>query len=165
MRFCLATTPSVGEAIRELSTVLTRSGIEDRFVTFVVAVLNLDDFSMTFVNAGHLPPLRRRTGTTTVQEVADDIVGLPLGVLDRPYREQTVTLEPGDTLVLYTDGVTEARSPDGGFYGVDRLREVVRTADDDVEILGPAILDDVRLFAAGRPQSDDLTIVCFSRAK
>ncbi len=161
VRFCLASNPSVPEAVRQLSATLTREGTEDRFVTFVVAVLDPADFSLTLVNAGHMPPLRRRSGG--VDDVGPESGGLPLGVMDRPYAQAVLPFEPGDTLVLYTDGVTEARNPAGKLYGAERLRAVVRGAPDDVEALGRAILDDVRSFAAGRPQNDDLTIVCFSR--
>ena len=86
-----------------------------------------------------------------------------LAGFDQPYRETAVTLEPGETLVLYTDGLTEARGPGGEFYGAERLREVVRDAPADVEALGSAILADERQFAAGRPQRDDLTLVCVGR--
>ena len=88
---------------------------------------------------------------------------MPLAVVDRPYEEAVVKLEPGDTWVLFTDGVTEARNPAGDLYGADRLREAVGTAPADAESLGKLVLDDVRRFAAGRPQGDDLTIVCFGR--
>jgi serine phosphatase RsbU (regulator of sigma subunit) len=163
-RFSLASEPSVPAAVRQLNNLLTRPGSEGRFVTCVVAVLNLDDFSMTLVNAGHLPPLRRRADGV-VEEVGDAIAGLPLGVFDRPYEEMVVRLELGDTMIFYTDGVTEARNPQGELYGVDRLRQVVTNAIPDVEVLGTAILADVRRFAGDRPLGDDLTIVCFGRVR
>ncbi len=162
-RMCLAGESDIPAAIRHLSRMLTRSGTEDRFVTFLVVVLNLDDFTMTLVNAGHLAPLRRRSGRAAVAEIGDEIIGLPLAVMDKPYESLVMPLEPGDTYLLFTDGVTEARNPQGDLYGIDRLRAAVAKAPDDVESLGSAILADVRRFAAGRPQSDDLTVVCFSR--
>jgi serine phosphatase RsbU (regulator of sigma subunit) len=163
VRFYLATEPTVAAAVRQLNGLLTRAGSADRFVTFVVAVLDLNTFALTLVNAGHMPPLRRRGQPAVVDDVGDEIVGIPLGVFDRPYEEQVVPLEPGDTLLLYTDGVTEARNPQDQLYGADRLREVVRSAPEGVEALGTTLLADVRRFAADRPQSDDLTIVCFGR--
>ncbi|HYT93659.1 MAG TPA: SpoIIE family protein phosphatase [Gemmataceae bacterium] len=162
VRFCLATTPSVATAVRQLNTVLTRACGEDRFVTFVVAVLDLVRFTMTVANAGHMPPLRRRAGGS-VDVLGEEIVGLPLAGIDRPYEEVVVALEPGDLVLLYTDGVTEARNPAGEWYGVERLRAAVREAPATVEGLGAAVLENVRRFAAERPQSDDLTIVCFGR--
>jgi serine phosphatase RsbU (regulator of sigma subunit) len=165
VRFCLATAPSVSEAVRQLSKLLTRSGTEDRFITFVVVVLDLDRFTMTLVNAGHLPPLRRRAGRTEAEVLGEAIVGLPLAVMDRPYEEMMMPLEPGDTLMLFTDGVTEAKNVAGDFYGLERLTATVRAAPPDVQSLGTAILTGVQNFAAGRRPSDDLAIVCFGRGR
>lgn len=163
VRSCLATAPTVPEAVRQLNGILTRTGCEDRFVTFVVAVLDLNDFTLTLANAGHLPPLRRRARGAQVDSVGEEVVDLPLGIFDRPYEQMVIPLEPGDAFVLYTDGVSEARNPQNDLYGVERLRDVVKAAAEDMEALGAAILADVRQFAAGRPQNDDLTLVCFRR--
>jgi serine phosphatase RsbU (regulator of sigma subunit) len=163
VRFGLATTPSVAQAVSQLNQVLPQSGPEDdRFITFVVLVLDLERFTMTLVNAGHMPPLRRRANGT-VEEVGDEVVGVPLAGIDMPYAEAVVPLEPGDTLLLYTDGVTEARNPAGAWYGAQRLKAVVGADGGDPEALGAAVVADVRGFAAGRPLGDDLTVVCFGR--
>jgi serine phosphatase RsbU (regulator of sigma subunit) len=164
-RFCLATAPSAAQATRELSAVLTRTGTEDRFVTFVVLVLDLNAFTLTIVNAGHMPPLRRTAAKPAPEEVGQDIAGVPLAVFDRPYEEATIPFAPGDTFILFTDGVTEARDAEGGFYGPDRLNAVIERAPDTVEGLGKAILADVGKFSGNRPQADDLTLVCFSRQR
>jgi phosphoserine phosphatase RsbU/P len=163
-RFCLATEPTPAGAVRRLSNVLSQPENPERFVTFVVVVIDLNDYSMIFVNAGHVLPLRK-TRKGAVEEIGDAIVGLPLAVYDQPYEEMKLALEPGDTLVLCTDGVTEARNPRGDLFETTRLMATVRTAPDDVKQLGEAILADVTRFAAGRPQSDDLTLVCFGRLK
>jgi serine phosphatase RsbU (regulator of sigma subunit) len=161
-RFCLASVPSVPEAVCQLNAVLTRSGSDDRFVTLVVAVLDLESFQLTLVNAGHMPPLRRRAGGV-VEDLGEEIIGLPLTVMDKPYEQMVVPFEPGDTLVLYTDGVSEARNQAGDLYGIDRVRATVQNASEDVKALGEALLHNVRRFAGERPQSDDLTFVCFGR--
>jgi sigma-B regulation protein RsbU (phosphoserine phosphatase) len=98
-----------------------------------------------------------------VEEVGSAAVGIPLGVFDRPYEETTTRVEPGDVLLFYSDGVTEARDPRGRMYGPDRLRELLRAAPGDAEAVGQVVLADVRAFAAGRPPGDDLTLVCLSR--
>jgi serine phosphatase RsbU (regulator of sigma subunit) len=164
-RFCLASDANVPAAVRQLNTVLTRPGTADRYITFVVAVLDLNNFTLTLVNAGHMPPLLRRAEGQDPEDLGDAIVGLPLGVVDRPYEEMVLALEPGDTVVLYTDGVTEARNPKGELYGPERLRAALGLGPLDVQALGTHLLADVRTFAAGRPQSDDLTLVCFRRRK
>jgi serine phosphatase RsbU (regulator of sigma subunit) len=165
VRFCLATTPSVAEAVRQLSATLTRRGTADRFVTFVVAILDLTKFSMTLVNAGHMTPLRRRAAGSIVETVGEPRVGLPLAVNDEPYEETVIPIERGDTFILFTDGVTEARNPTGEFYGIDRLRTVVQNAPGDVMELGRDLLASVWEFAGDRPPSDDLTVVCFGRKR
>ncbi|MCI0455971.1 MAG: SpoIIE family protein phosphatase [Gemmataceae bacterium] len=161
-RFCLATSATPAQAARRLNADLARAFGDDRLVTFVVAVLDLSTFTMTLVNAGHLPPLRRRADGS-VESVGEGAAGLPLAGIDRPYEQATVPLEPGDTLLLYSDGITEMRNPAGEFYGQNRLRAAVRAAPVEVEALGEAVLADVRQFAADRPQGDDLTLVCFGR--
>ena len=82
---------------------------------------------------------------------------------DRPYKSLVLPFEAGDTLVLYTDGVTEARSPAGGFYEASRLCNLLRKGPEDPEALGKSLVADVRRFAGDRPQSDDLTVVCIAR--
>jgi serine phosphatase RsbU (regulator of sigma subunit) len=163
VRFCLASEPSVPAAIRELNLLLERCGSEGHFVTFVVAVLDLDSYEMTLVNAAHPAPLRRRGAAAEIAELGDGIIGLPLGVFDRPYQELRVPLLPGDTVVMFTDGVTEARNPQRDLYGLERLRAVIAAAPPGPEAVGRAVLADVERFVAGAGQSDDLTIVCFGR--
>ena len=162
-RFSLAAEPDAPTAMRRLNAVLMQGGRDDRFVTFVAVIFDLKTYQATLVNAGHMPPLLRRPGRPGVEEVGDAVVGLPLGVRDRPYEQMTFALEPGDLLLLYTDGVTEARNPGGDFYGLDRLRAAAAGGPKDVEALGKAVLSDVRRFAAGRPPNDDLTMVCIGR--
>lgn len=159
-RFALATTTSVSEAVRQLNQALIHSGSEDRFVTFVVAVIDLAQSQLTLVNAGHLPPLLCRSGKPP-EEIGEAVVGLPLAVMDRDYEELVVPFKPGDTMMFYTDGVSEMRNQSGEMYGTERLYRVIERAPPNAEGLGNAVLKDVRQFAGDRPQNDDLTIVCF----
>src|SRR5262249_18389493 len=99
-RFCLATAPTVPDAVRQLNKALARGFGDDRFVSFVVLVLDLRRNTMTLVNAGHLPPLRRRAGQPEVEAVGEEVIGLPLAGIDRPYEQAGVPLERGDTLAL-----------------------------------------------------------------
>ena len=158
-RFCFAGEPDVKKAVAQLNRVLLRTADSDRFVTFVAAVIDLDSFETTLVNAGHPLVLRHRANRAGVHELGSDIAGLPLAVLDASYDELIVKLEPGDTLLLYTDGVTEARNPRNEVYGLARLSALMATSSQDLETMGAAILADVRRFAEGRPPSDDLTLV------
>src|SRR6266478_3256845 len=94
-RFCLATTPSVPDAVWKLNRDLARTFGDDRFATILVAVLDLDQYTVTLVNAGHLPPLRQCAGTGTLEPVGADLAGLPLAGIDWTYEAATLTLEPG----------------------------------------------------------------------
>jgi serine phosphatase RsbU (regulator of sigma subunit) len=160
-RFCLAGEPNVAQAVRRLNALMMRHGSSDRFVTFVVAVVDRTRSSVTLVNAGHPPPLRRRGNT--VEEIGADAAELPLGVFDRPYKEVVVPLQIGDAWVLFTDGVTEMKNPKKMLYGKERLKALLQRGAPDVEQMGAALLADVRQFAEGRVQSDDVTLVCFGR--
>jgi serine phosphatase RsbU (regulator of sigma subunit) len=161
VRFCLATAPNVAEAVSQLNSALPHGPGDDYFVTFVIGVLDLNKYTLTLANAGHMPPLRRRG--RAIAPVGETTVGLPLAGIDMPYEEVVIALEPGDCFILYTDGVTEARGVAGDFYGAERFREVVAAAPDDAEAIGAALVADVRRFAGDRPQADDLTVVCFGR--
>lgn len=163
VRFCLATAPRVADAVRHLSAVLTRVGAEDRFITFVVCLIDLNTFQMTIVNAGHMAPLRRQVTKPGVGEVGAEEAGLPLAVLDKPYEEVVVSLDKGDNYILYTDGVTEARNPTNDFYGPERLLNVITRGPTEVEALGQCLIADVNAFSGERPQADDITVVCFGR--
>jgi serine phosphatase RsbU (regulator of sigma subunit) len=163
VRFCLATAPSVAEAVRQLNAALPHGPGDDHFVTFVVGIIDLDRFTVTLANAGHMPPLRRRGGDG-IEPIGEGVVGLPLAGIDMPYEEVVVQLQPGDNFILYTDGVTEARGVAGDFYGAERFQAAVAAAPNEPEAIGAAIIADVRRFAGERPQGDDLTVVCFGRS-
>jgi sigma-B regulation protein RsbU (phosphoserine phosphatase) len=163
-RYCLASEPAPAAAIARLNRTFCASEWEDRFITLVLAVLDPLAHEVTIVNAGHLPPLLRRG--TDVRPVAEDIAHLPLGV-DRQtaYEQCTIALHPGDSLILYTDGITEAMNPGDELYSYERLIAQLSLEPDGIGQLGRQVLDDVRIFMGARPQSDDLCLVCFGRRK
>ena len=162
-RVCLSDTLLIADAVRRLNALLMRSDFDDRFITFAVAVLDTEQFVLTVVNAGHPPPLLRRAADGLVEQLAAEVAGLPLGIRDRPYQQIETVLHPGDTLLLYTDGVSEMRNPDGKLYGIDRLYSTLQAAPADAEAMGNALLDDLRLFAQTRMAGDDLTLLCLGR--
>ena len=132
------------------------------FVTFALCVLDPRTHRLTMVNAGHLPPLRRRGHT--IEDLGGGVGGMPLGCdPQRGYEQVELTLDPGDTIVLYTDGISEAMNAQGDVYGSQKMREVIAGAPTGVEQVGQSLLDDVRRFVRGRLQSDDICLVCFAR--
>jgi phosphoserine phosphatase RsbU/P len=153
----------VGQAAERINNHMCSHAIEGRFVTFTLAVIDLKTHEMSLVIAGHMSPMIRRTDGT-IEEFPDDIVGLPLGVIPGMTLEvQKRRIEPGETIVIYTDGVSEAMNPAGDLYGLDRLRQMITGNAPKPSDLGKAILSDVRRHAAGRAQNDDITLMVFGR--
>lgn len=164
-RFCLASEPDPAQAMGRLNRAFCGSVWEDRFVTMVATVLDPRRHEATVVNAGHLPPLLRR-GVKSVEPVGEEAAQLPLGVDgDVDYVSHTLKLAPGDALVLYTDGITEAMNGRDELYGLRRLLAVLNSDAERVPLLGRRILDDVKQFVGARPQSDDMCLSCFGRTR
>src|SRR5271157_4457901 len=98
-------------------------------------------------------------------EVALDDTGLPLGIAaDAEYRQVSLNLEPGDVVLIYSDGVTDAQSTRGEQYdskGNPRLRNRLSRAGDGPKAIGQSIIRDLQDFSEGHPQFDDITLICF----
>ena len=164
-RYCLAIEPEPAQSMARLNRAFCQSGWEDRFVTMVLAVLDPRRHTVTIVNAGHLPPLLRR-GPAAVETVGEAESGMPLGVdTQTDYFPVELTLTPGDSIILYTDGITEAMNVRDELYGLQRLLTLLGSDLDRVSLLGRRILDDVKRFVGPRSQSDDMCLTCFGRAK
>jgi sigma-B regulation protein RsbU (phosphoserine phosphatase) len=141
---------------------LCRNIAAGKFVTFCYAVVDTVGRTVSYANAGHNPPiLYRRDGR--VDRL--DPTGLVLGVTsDWTYETGTYSLEPGDRLVLFTDGITEANSPAGEEFGDDRLIETIRThATEPASQLTRVLADTVSAWAGGAVQDDATLIVLFMR--
>ena len=138
-------------------------GIDNRFVTLVLAEIDPQTHRLTVAIAGHMLPLVVRA-SGAIEELGEKVSGMPLGVMaDAPYRSVSSTLGPGDVVVLYSDGVTDSRDAAGEFFGRARLLRVLTEAPRGAAPTGEAILAAIREHAAGRPQFDDITLVCFGR--
>jgi len=130
----------------------------------VVTVIDAQKHEATIVNAGHPDPLVRSIDGI-VQAVGGDSRGLVLGVIpDYLYSEHYLPLSPGETLVFYTDGFTEAQDADERLFGEPRLRETVADSLPGPERIATAVLEDVARFVDHHPQSDDMCLVCVERA-
>jgi phosphoserine phosphatase RsbU/P len=154
-----------GEVLAQVNRYLYDHGVGGRFVTMAMTEIDPKSHQMTVANAGHMDPLVRRA-SGEIEGVGRSGAGTPLGVLrSAVYHPVPVALEPGDLIVLYTDGVTESMDRDRETFGVDRLKEVLAAAPPGAPAAGEAILAAVREHAVGRSQSDDITIVCFERGR
>jgi serine phosphatase RsbU (regulator of sigma subunit)/pSer/pThr/pTyr-binding forkhead associated (FHA) protein len=147
-----ADTPS--QTIARVNLALYKRGIESRFVTLMYGSLEPDG-RLTYCNAGHNPPLVIGSGGVRRLEVGGPIVGLFEGA---QFQEETVILAPGDWLIVFSDGVSEAMSAAGDEYGEARIIDVAEKNRDaaPADFLN-AIFADVRTFTKGAPQSDDIT--------
>ncbi len=152
-----------GQAIEKINRHMCVRAAEGRFVTFVLIILDPIKHTMALVNAGHMSPIIRKPDGT-LEEFSDDIVGVPLGVVDGyPYDVVMRDISRGETFVIYTDGVSEAMNAAGDLYGMAALRSLVIKQSGDTQKLGTAIRADVRRHADGRPQNDDITLMVFGR--
>ena len=144
--------------LSRVNQALHKRGIETRFATIAYVVLTPDG-RLVSCSAGHNPAyLLGRNGEVRRLETGGLMVG-PFE--DAKYEEEAVSLRPGDTLVLFSDGVTDAESPSGEQFGEERLslvladREAGRTPEEILE----RILQATRVFAAGHPPADDITVL------
>lgn len=159
----LAFTHDVEEAMTAINHRMCTHAAEGRFVTYVLVIIDLKTHTMTLSNGGHMSPLIRKTNGE-VDEFDDETIGVPIGVVDDyPYDIVHRTIEPGETVVLITDGVDEAMNPAGDLYTKERVREFITNFGPKADELGKALLLDVRKHANGRPQNDDITIMTFGR--
>ena len=171
VRFCLLTVPNLAEAVCMLNEQMLRGGLGDRFVTLAVAILDPADHTLTVVNAGHMSPkVYRAASDALVDAITIDATGLPIGALPGyPFEQVSLTLEEGDSVVMYTDGVSDAMNPAGDFFGLDAVER--NLVPDDPLIgetqgpkrMGERLMTTVRRFANGRAQNDDIAVVVFGR--
>jgi len=129
------------------------------FVTAFLGVYEPGPRRLTYANAGHPPPLLRRSSDATICRL--DAVGTyPLGIdASETFKEATVHLEPGDTVLLYTDGITEARGSEGGPFERDRLTRLFRDGGERPAELIERLRQAVRAYEQGQTRTDDQTLV------
>jgi phosphoserine phosphatase RsbU/P len=153
-------TTSVTELVAKANRVFCQSNPTCHFATLICGHVDRHG-NFEICNAGHCPPLRVSGGEVS----RIDSMGLPVGVIcDGEYPSQSRTLAKGDSLVMYTDGLSESFNPAHELYGSKRLGELVaRRASLAPKELLAAILDDLAQFQAGHAPSDDLTIMILRR--
>jgi sigma-B regulation protein RsbU (phosphoserine phosphatase) len=132
-----------------------------RFASVFYGVLDTADGSFSYANAGHLPPLLRRASGSW--ETLDP-TGMVLGVFDGARYQQAVRrIEPGDLLVLHTDGVTEAQNESGTFFDEKLIEAIDRSARDSAQEIANRVVAELDRFALGEP-GDDRTLLVLRRS-
>jgi sigma-B regulation protein RsbU (phosphoserine phosphatase) len=152
---------SPAEVARRVNIYVCDRSTSDKFATLFYGILEPAG-RFCYVNAGHNPPMLVAADGTVRLLAAEN---LPIGMFPAAeYIESEVQFDPGATLVLYTDGVTEAMNSEQEMFGDERLQELLTpSATQNVEQLRDRLLRGVRGFVAGHPQSDDITVVVAKR--
>jgi serine phosphatase RsbU (regulator of sigma subunit) len=164
-RFAILTEPDLPTAIFKLNSLTIRSGFTGRFVTLLAAILDPTVHTLTMVNAGHLPPLLYHRATCTVKHaVSSELSGLPLGVEEgSKYASTQIYLESGDSILAFTDGVTEATDVQNVQLQTQGVYAAVQGKDFSALELGEHVVKVVKQFSAGRNQHDDIALLSFGR--
>ncbi|PKN94449.1 MAG: hypothetical protein CVU44_05025 [Chloroflexi bacterium HGW-Chloroflexi-6] len=165
IRAAVLQTDSPAEALRRVNELLYPDCQQGMFVTAVYGVIDEISGTFTYANAGHNPPIWVRNGKRTPSLEILSRTGIALGVVEGiEMGERVIQLARGDSLVLYTDGVTEAFAPNWEIFGDDRLFAVLRKArkSSAFELLD-AIENEVNHFMDSMPASDDITMIAIRR--
>jgi CHASE2 domain-containing sensor protein/serine phosphatase RsbU (regulator of sigma subunit) len=152
---------AIGEVMRSANREIARDNPEMLFVTVVAGILDLKSGELHYCNAGHDAPYLLHGGRRAPERMEGE-AGPPLCVIDDfPYRSERHVMQPGETLFLFTDGVTEAMSAVGELYGRQRLFVALKSVAEEADAAAAvnAVRDDVRGFVGDIERSDDLTIL------
>ena len=148
---------SPGAVLSEVNKLLYDDNIAQMFVTMLYATYNPTTRTLTYSSGGHDAPLLIHSdGSSTLLPLTN---GIALGILPQfEYQQESVQLSPGDTILLYTDGVTEAMNMDGTQLGINRVSDIFTDAPPaDAEEVGTEVIKAVVDFAQEAPQHDDIT--------
>ena len=156
---------SLKELVERLNSIVYQNTSPDKFVTFFCGILNTKSGNFHYLNAGHNPPiLLRKNGR--VEHLVEG--GIILGISDStfPYTEGDVSINDGDLLLLYTDGVSEALNVEKEEYGEENLIQTLKAVKDlsSQDILNK-ISNELKFFSAGTSQYDDITMISIKRSQ
>jgi sigma-B regulation protein RsbU (phosphoserine phosphatase) len=152
----LASSEGPATAIARFNKALCRRGVEARFVTLMFGIVTAGG-QLTYCNAGHNPPMVLGKAGVRRLEAGGPVVGL---LEAAPYAQAVEQLDPGDVVVLFSDGVSEAFNVSGEDFGESRLQEVsLRSSESSAQSLVEEIISAVRAFTKGAAQSDDITVM------
>ncbi len=163
MRLVVRTGQDLQAEIRSANDLLVANNSEDMFTTLFCGIIDVPAGTLTYCNCGHNPPLLLRAGASTFETLPN--CGPPLAVMDGiGYKPRSVALAPGDLLLLYTDGVTEAENAGSAQFGVERLEQAILAArHKPARFVVEHVIERVAAFVRGAPQSDDITCVAVVR--
>ncbi|MAE63322.1 MAG: hypothetical protein CMJ18_03545 [Phycisphaeraceae bacterium] len=153
--------PGAAEVLEYANTHLNTKRIDPSFVTAFLGIFDPASRRLCYSRAGHPPPLLKpdpKSGTKSQR--IDAAASFPLGVLERGgYEDAQIVLQPGQTVVLYTDGITEANGPDGEMFGIEGIERSLADCSGEPECVVESIVGDLRRHQSGAQPRDDQTIV------
>ena len=164
MRLVVRSGRDLQAEVEAANKLLVANNREDMFATLFCGVLDIGSGALTYCNCGHNPPVVVRTGESVFETLR--ACGPPLGVSgDATYVSRSIVLAPGDALLLYTDGVSEAEDADLAQFGTRRLEQaILEMRGQSARRLVDHLIERVRAFANGAPQSDDITCIAVVRS-
>jgi len=169
-RVSVLTQPDVAAAVTHLNNQLMQANLEDRYVTLSAAVIDPKSHRIELVSAGHLSPWIFRRGSKKLEKVFEKDTGdFPVGwVPGHTYMSHPIELAPGDSLLVYTDGIEDAQPASGQRFTEDGVRRAISAIRDEVEVvtareLGARLVQAVQAHVGNHPQFDDIALVCFGR--
>jgi sigma-B regulation protein RsbU (phosphoserine phosphatase) len=148
---------STAQMVSDLNQQLYATTSPEKYATFCFALYDEESGTVTYTNAGHLPPILIRNGAATCLDVNGTVVGaFPFS----KYEESQIQLQSGDLLVCYTDGITEPENEYGEMFGEERLIELVckNSEREDTQII-QTVMEAVRLWTTSPELTDDMTVV------
>ena len=161
-RFCLASEPNVAKAIVRLNDCMSHLEVE-RFITFLVIVVDPNSDKAVIVNAGHMAPIIRRAQTGAIEEPGEEESGLPIAIMEgMDYEAVEIELRRGDLAVMYTDGVNEAMDAKDEEFGIQRVKQLT-SADGSADAVKDRIVDSVLQHVGSAPPFDDMCLVVIER--
>ena len=153
------------ECISYVNRLLAGESLDSMFVTVFYGIYNIKTGEVDYTNAGHNPPyLLRHNNTVEALPLSKNFI---VGVFDDfVYTNSSLTLEKGDALVMYTDGVTEAFNESREMFGESGLEKTLKSVPGaDSREIAESILEDLEDFVGNEPQSDDITMLILKRMK
>jgi serine phosphatase RsbU (regulator of sigma subunit) len=164
-RVCMLTETDPATAFTRLNALMNKPGIPGWFVTLVAAILDPVSHIVTLINAGHSSPLIYHRASRTAREaITTEMAGFPLCVVDGfEYTSCQIHLEPGDSILTFTDGVTDAMNVDDLRLQTKGVYAAVQGGDYSTDALVEQVVTVVKQFTNGRKQNDDITLVGFGR--
>lgn len=145
--------------LNKVNSILLQRSHQGMFVTLIYMVLNTRTGELTISNAGHLPPLLYKNSENH-HETIDVFTGIPLGILpEANFNEYKILLESGDTILLYTDGITEAKNTQNEMFTLKRLEQILDCSRSHPQELIEDIVKQVKDFTGSMRQHDDITLL------